>query len=187
MKLILLLTISGAALAERAAAAPAASARAVAPASAAAPAAGAQDISERAARNGAALHRVRRGETLAAIARAYRVPMHLLAGLNRLRSPSRLRSGRMLVIPLTPAARRAAQVIARRNARAARRPAEATARRDAGAPRRVRVRAGDSLWSIARRRGVSVRALARWNGIRRPREHKLRAGRLLVIRRPGGR
>jgi membrane-bound lytic murein transglycosylase D len=254
MKLILLLTISGAALPEPAAN-PGAGPRPGAPAAMGAAAAGDDEpgapggagISARAARAGVALHRVRRGETLAAISRAYDVPADVLAVLNRLRPRGHLRAGRVLVVPLSSAARRAAEAIARRRGGAKRRVRvragdtlwsiarrhgvtvkelarwngisdpgrhrlrvghllnvngrhRASAARAAKAlpgrrarhageatPRRVRVRSGDSLWSIARRHGVTVKELARWNGIRRSRQHRLRAGRLLVVRRAGGR
>jgi membrane-bound lytic murein transglycosylase D len=124
-------------------------------------------VSARATREGATLHRVKRGETLAAISRAYDVPVAVLAGLNRLSSRARLTAGKVLVVPLSPAARRAAEAITRRHV---------------GAARRVRVRAGDTLWSIARRHGVAVKELARWNGIAHPGRHRLHAGRLLTVR-----
>jgi membrane-bound lytic murein transglycosylase D len=43
------------------------------------------------------------------------------------------------------------------------------------------VRAGDTLWGIARRFGVEVAELCRWNGIQDPRRFRLLAGRVLVV------
>jgi LysM repeat protein len=43
------------------------------------------------------------------------------------------------------------------------------------------VRAGDSLWGIARRFGVTVEALCRWNGLEP--DSVLRPGQELLIRR----
>jgi membrane-bound lytic murein transglycosylase D len=122
-------------------------------------------IAERAARTAVARHQVRRGETLAAIARAYGVQPALVTTLNKLRS-RRLRTGTVLVIPLGSVPRREAEAVARRSV-----PPDG----------KVRVRRGDSLWSIARRRGVTVRELARWNGIRDPERDALRAGCVLAV------
>jgi membrane-bound lytic murein transglycosylase D len=45
----------------------------------------------------------------------------------------------------------------------------------------IRVAAGDTLWSIARRMGVRLKELCRWNGIDNPNRHKLMAGAHLVV------
>ena len=45
----------------------------------------------------------------------------------------------------------------------------------------VRVRSGDTLWSISQRFGVAVEELCRWNGIRSPKRFKLMAGKALVV------
>ncbi len=45
-----------------------------------------------------------------------------------------------------------------------------------------RVKPGDTLWSVSRRHGVTVRELARWNGIGAPERHILRAGTTLRVR-----
>jgi membrane-bound lytic murein transglycosylase D len=122
-------------------------------------------IAERAARTAVARHQVRRGETLAAIARAYDVQPAVVTTLNKLRS-RRLRAGTVLVIPIGSVPRR---------------EAEAVARRTVLSNGDVRVRLGDSLWAIARRHGVTVRELARWNGIRDPERDALRAGRVVAV------
>jgi LysM repeat protein len=44
----------------------------------------------------------------------------------------------------------------------------------------IRVAPGDTLWSIARRLGVELKELCRWNGIGNPNRHKLMAGVHLV-------
>ncbi len=48
----------------------------------------------------------------------------------------------------------------------------------------LRVEAGDTLWSIAKRLGVELGQLCKWNGIENPRRHKLMAGTLLVVYAP---
>jgi membrane-bound lytic murein transglycosylase D len=126
---------------------------------------------------------VRRATPLSALAEAAGVSVADLLDLNpelrRTRTPPRRY---VLRIPVDRAsafaerwprmARQAAREIAKR--RLARTPAKVAART-------VRVRPGDSLWSLSRRYGVTVRELARWNGIRRPRRHTLLAGRELVV------
>jgi membrane-bound lytic murein transglycosylase D len=123
-------------------------------------------ISQQAARAAVARHQVRRGETLAAIAGAYDVPAAVVASLNKVSPRRRLKTGTVLVVPLGSVARREAEAIARRNAPAA---------------RKVRIRRGDSLSSIARHFGVTVKDLARWNGILDPERHNLLAGRVLTL------
>lgn len=76
----------------------------------------------------AAVHRVRRGESIYSIARRYRVPVRRVAVANRLRRPYRVRTGQRLIIPT---ARRRIRRSPRRPRRSTRRP-----RRAAPAPRR---------------------------------------------------
>jgi membrane-bound lytic murein transglycosylase D len=45
----------------------------------------------------------------------------------------------------------------------------------------IKVASGDSLWAIARRLGVALEQLCRWNGIRNPRRHRLLPGDELVV------
>ena len=45
----------------------------------------------------------------------------------------------------------------------------------------VRVRSGDSLWGIAKRFGVEVSDLCRWNGIKNPSSAKILIGQRLVV------
>ncbi len=117
-------------------------------------------------------HRVRRGETLGHIARRYRVTVADIRRVNRIRGHL-IRAGQSLLIPVASQGRAAYSLSA--DARRAR--LRATPRGD----RKVvhRVRRGDTLWDIARAYGVSVRRLARWNGLalRDP----LRPGDTLVV------
>ncbi len=45
----------------------------------------------------------------------------------------------------------------------------------------LKVRAGDTLWSISQKLGVELDDLCRWNGIRDPRSRKLQIGEPLVV------
>ena len=114
-------------------------------------------------------HRVRRGETLASIARRYRVSLRSLAAVNGIRNPHRIRVGQLLRIP----------GIGQSDAAA---PAPHGMTTAASPPRRHRVRRGETLAGIARRYRVSLRSLAAVNGIRNP--HRVRAGLALRIPAP---
>lgn len=105
---------------------------------------------------------VRQGDTLTSIARKLGVPLERLARANK--AGDRLKIGQVLVIP-----------------DAGGKPRQGRTRREtepaAGASARYVVRAGDTLYEIAKRHGVSVRALARANGA----EDNLQIGQVLVI------
>lgn len=91
-------------------------------------------------------HRVARGDTYWDIARAYGVDVDVLQAANPGIAASRLQIGQWLVVPRGPSAE---------------------GRRVAAAPRPPGgihvVRRGDTLWGIARRYGVGVGDLRRWN------------------------
>ena len=121
-------------------------------------------------------HRIRPGEVLGTIAARYGVDVATLQRANRLRG-TRIRAGDALLIPVASASsdRYSGSVAARDARREAR-----VAAREAGAERQVhRVRPGESFWSIARRHGVNMRALADWNGLALA--DPLRAGQELVL------
>ncbi len=115
-----------------------------------------------------ARHRIRKGETLSTIALHYRTTVAVLRQTNGLRG-NRIRAGRYLLIP-----------VARRKLADYRLSLTGRRRQRVAAGRRTyRVRRGDSLWTIARRYGVSTRTLARWNGLGLG--DVLRPGRRLVV------
>jgi membrane-bound lytic murein transglycosylase D len=118
--------------------------------------------------------KVRPGDSLWALARRHDVTVTELARWNGIRDPLRhkLHAGRVLVL-------RSKEPRAEKGSRAA--AAKRKARFAAAPPRTVRVRPGDSLWSLARRFGISMRDLARWNGISGPDRHNLHSGRVLVL------
>ncbi|ACG75057.1 Lytic transglycosylase catalytic [Anaeromyxobacter sp. K] len=140
-------------------------------------------------------HVVRRGDSIGRIAQRYGVPAQGILEMNGLKSARKLRVGTELIIPRPAAgvavAARAPEPEARRPAAAERAAAQAPVRTaSAAAPaakpahQRLRVRAGDTLWSIAQRFGVELQDLCRWNGIKNPRSHKLMVGAMIVVR-PG--
>jgi membrane-bound lytic murein transglycosylase D len=117
-------------------------------------------------------HFVRRGETLSGIARRYRVTEAELRAVNpSVRRTSLIRIGQRLVVP-TGGVPRASAATTRADARVA-------PRTSAGETQSHLVRRGETLSGLARRYGVSVRALMELNGIGSPRQ--LQAGRRIRI------
>ncbi len=119
--------------------------------------------------------RIRPGDSLIRLARKYHVTPELLREVNGLKG-NLIRAGDHLLVPRSHARMRhytlsQAQRLARLQQRAT-------------TPQSIRheVRAGESFWSIARRYGVGVRELARWNG-KAPGDI-LRVGEKLVVRNP---
>jgi membrane-bound lytic murein transglycosylase D len=133
-----------------------------------------------------AAHVVRRGDTLSGIAARHGIPTQGIMEMNGLRSATKLRIGQELIIPKPIAggqlaAARPAPVAHRA---AAARPEAAVAYAEKAAERSrttLRVRPGDTLWSISRRLGVELDDLCRWNGIENPSRHKLLVGARLVV------
>jgi membrane-bound lytic murein transglycosylase D len=118
-------------------------------------------------------HVVRKGETLSEISQRYRVSVRLIRAANNNVHPKRLRIGRRLVIPVSPAARNRA---AWGSAPKPTPPSPGT--------RYHTVRSGDSLWSLARRYGVQIGDLARWNGMGR--SDMIKIGQRLAVAPPPG-
>lgn len=93
-------------------------------------------------------HRIRRGESLSTIARRYGVSITAVKDANRLRS-NRIIAGRNLTIPVP---------LGKHGASGRRTIAVAL-------DGRYRVRAGDTMWDIARAHHISVASLAGYNNI----------------------
>ena len=110
------------------------------------------------------VHRVRRGDSLWKIARRYRVSVRKLRLWNGLWRTNSLRIGQRIRI----------------HGGRGRAPSQRRARVTQRNRRRHRVRAGESLWLIANRYGLSVDRLCRLNGMRRT--DPLRVGRVLRLR-----
>jgi membrane-bound lytic murein transglycosylase D len=100
------------------------------------------------------VHRVRRGETLSAIARHYGSSVNRIVAANNLRSRNRIREGQRLKIPTRGSTYTAPPRIASNG-----KPSSTT----------YRVRRGDSLWKLASRYGTTVDRIKRDNGLRNDR------------------
>ena len=104
-------------------------------------------------------HRIARGETLGEIAGRYHVTVATLQEANDVQGHM-IRAGDHLLVPM--ASRPSGQYTLTADAR---REETRNRSREGGERRNYVVRAGDSFWSIARRFGVGMRELARWNGM----------------------
>ena len=143
-------------------------------------------------RNALQFHTVKRGETLATIAKKLRVNRTDLAEANYLRATARVTAGTRLVIPRMPSAALLA--------RATREPSdlEKTAEsivtdvlaettpvaplvENREAVRTYRVRSGDTLYAIAKRFKVTVNQLKTWNRLRTT---NLQVGTRLLLQQP---
>ena len=116
---------------------------------------------------------VKKGDTLATIARAHAVSPEDLRRGNSLPRHAALRPGQTLKIP------QPAQAKAGTASRSRTGPNPRTAQA-APAVRRYVVKRGDTLWKIARAHAVSPEDLRRWNSL--PRDAALRPGQELQIR-----
>jgi membrane-bound lytic murein transglycosylase D len=96
------------------------------------------------------VHRVRRGETLSAIAVRYRSSVSAIVNANNLRSRNRIQIGQRLKVPSRGAASASSTKVA------------------SGSPSSIthRVRRGESLWKLASRYGTTVDRIKRDNGLR---------------------
>jgi peptidoglycan lytic transglycosylase D len=103
-------------------------------------------------------HYVTRGETLSEIARQYRVSVTTIQAANPSLRPRALRVGQRLIIPMS------GRVVPRAAMRVS--PASVTRRATTGGiAASHRVRSGETATQIARRYGVSLRALLDYNGL----------------------
>lgn len=110
------------------------------------------------------LHRVKKGEALSRIARAYGVSVRSILSANGLKSANKLRAGQTLKIPPRIESRPGPISVAIGESK----PAQTRAQKIANAPVRSgmlihKVRAGQTLSSIARRYKVSIAALREAN------------------------
>jgi membrane-bound lytic murein transglycosylase D len=123
-------------------------------------------------------HTVKKGETLATIARQLRVSRTDLAEANYLKTTSRVGPGQRLVVPRMPSAALLAQAGAGTPTEV---PGEGPDRAAADGGETHRVRAGDSLYKIARRYGTTVERLMEWNNLK---SSILSIGARLIVQAP---
>lgn len=105
-------------------------------------------------------HRIRSGETLGGIARKYRTTITAIRQANNIRG-NLIQAGDSLMIP---SASSDVEYNMSTSGRLASKQA-GLAKKYGGDPIIYEVRPGDSFWGISRQYGVSMRELARWNGL----------------------
>ena len=140
--------------------------------------------------NAMQFHTVKRGETLAAIAKKLRVNRTDLAEANYLKTSSRVTAGSRLIIPRMPSA----ALLARASSGELEKTAEtivsdvlagtAEETKSPVTPSRARiykVRSGDTLSAIARKTGTTITQLKNWNKLR---STNLQVGTQLLIQSP---
>jgi membrane-bound lytic murein transglycosylase D len=116
-------------------------------------------------------HVIARGQTLAGIARSYRVSTRLIADANPGLRMTRLRPGMRLVIPTSFVPTLPEPAVATPRRRAAPAAGSTTIR--------YRVRGGESLWTIAQEHGTSVGELRSLNALTSA--ERLRAGQVIRV------
>ncbi len=124
-------------------------------------------------------HRIRPGETLGQIAARYRTTVRVLQQVNGVRGHV-IRAGDHLLIPVASQPKAAYAL-----------SAEQRLKRLQETPRGEHkivheVAAGDTLWDLSRRYGVSVHRLAKWNGLA-PRDTLFPGQSLVIWQRAGAR
>jgi membrane-bound lytic murein transglycosylase D len=106
-------------------------------------------------------YKVRRGNTLAGIAKHFEVDVDDLVAINGLKSRHRIRAGQVLALPLPDGVKVDPSQVVPSQARAASRPQPTLTAQDG----RYTVRRGDSVWLIARRLGVAEETLLSLNDL----------------------
>ncbi|MGB9823938.1 MAG: LysM peptidoglycan-binding domain-containing protein [Candidatus Hydrothermia bacterium] len=127
-------------------------------------------------------HTVKRGETLSLIAKKYGVSVTAIRQVNNNIDPRKLRPGMVLVIPygytysyVTTSNQN--EVVSNR-VKSKSSLNQATSNDPKYNAVRYRVQRGDTLYSIAKRYGVKLQDLMRWNNLQ---SSRIRAGEILVI------
>jgi len=117
-------------------------------------------------------HKVKSGETLSHIAKRYRTTVKLLKQVNGIKKHT-IRQGKYLLIPV------ATRSLNQYSLTKQQRSSAKLAVNRAGRKIIITVRPGDTFWDLSRKYRVSVRKLAKWNGMA-PRD-TLKPGTRLVL------
>ncbi len=150
------------------------------------------------------LHKVKRGDTLGAIAKKYRVPIKLIVSWNGLRSARSIRAGQQLALFIDSKSRdmlktTSVKYIAASKSKhlllpqkkvaesrqqvtltAAKKKVSHTPRQKESAALYYNVQNGDSLWTISRKFRISMTDIKRWNSLK---SNFLKPGETLKIKK----
>lgn len=137
---------------------------------------------------------VRAGDTLGHIARQYSMTIDAVMSVNGIKNPRHLRIGQDLIIPVStrlagnhpdkPAATSKPQARSAQQAKSTSKRLAQDVERQVSAPagsQRYVVRRGDTLWSIAKKFGVDVGSLKKWNDLGANGHRGLQVGRTLYV------
>lgn len=116
------------------------------------------------ASEGTRYHRVRRGDSLYKIALRYKTSVSKLKRINGISGRSVIRPGRKIWLPGSKRPRKSR--------------GSNVAKASIGSKGTYQVKQGDSLWTISRKFGVSIRNLKRWNNLR---SSRLKIGQVLRV------
>jgi len=106
-------------------------------------------------------HKVKSGESLGVIAQKYNTSVATLQLANKIKG-NLIRSGQSLMIPVARSSSETYELSAKERLKSRQ---NYTEKKIGVAPSRYIVRNGDSFWKIAQTFKVSMRALAKWNGM----------------------
>lgn len=120
------------------------------------------------------VYRIRRGDSLHAVARKYRTTVAYLRDLNDIPKGKRLKIGMKLYVPdRTPVAPKRKVIVAKKKSSGSEKTPEGTTTMNVGNGRFYVVQSGDTLTSIAKKYSISINELKRANNIRRGRMLKI--------------
>lgn len=133
------------------------------------------------------MYRVRSGDTMWDIARAFGTSVDGLRRINSIRRGSRIYVGQRLKIPsnakkLRNKSRSTPRVLASTKSTGAKPPTMSS--RNSANSRTYKVRSGDTLWDIARMYGTTTSKIRRWNGLGR--SSRIYPGQLLAVEGSAG-
>ena len=104
-------------------------------------------------------HQVSKGDTLHSIARQYQITVETIKDANKLTGAVQI--GQNLLLPISDSA-----ALAAKPSNTITKPVRAAAAKPKGGPLVHQVRAGETLWSIARRYNVLLHQLQEWNSMK---------------------
>ena len=117
-------------------------------------------------------HKIKKGETLSALAHKYHTTVKQLETLNNIRSKY-IRAGKYIIVPVS------GKNIKRYTLSAQQRLNIIKSTKRSGHKYTFRVQKGDTFWDLSRKYKVSIKKLAKWNGMA-PGD-KLKVGQKLVV------
>ncbi len=128
---------------------------------------------------------VKAGDTLSGIAYQYGISWQSLASVNGLTETSKIRIGQKLVLPTTALAKpRAPQAHTQKADQKGKTAGQTTAKPAVAKEGTYAVKAGDSLWTIAKAHNIKFSDIQAWNPSAA--DKPLKIGQIIIIKAPAG-